>query len=375
MYEIRQATRDDWPAIAAFIDRCYGADAPFKQRARWDWQFSDTPFAPETGDRVPVWIALDGATVAGQIALQPAMLWLEGEALPAGWIVDVMVDPAHRGKGLSHRINDAIAATGRTLVTLTMAPATRKVMEKAGCLTLPPVSQLVRPRRLSGSTIATLLDRIADNRPNLRVPLHAFTRSGIGPIAVAGALSLSAALARAAQARPAGPGCMQDCPAPEPAAIDRLSAQLVAKERGVFERGSEVFAWRFGAAPDLDYRFAQHSDDARAIVVWRAPTPVELPVGTIVDILADPDDAEAIGAAIDHAVARMAPETEALIAGASDPRFLDAFRRRGFVTVKKHWPTVVSTDRSLLSRIAGLRGTWHFSKADHDWDQIHPAQH
>jgi hypothetical protein len=68
----------------------------------------------------------------------------------------------------------------------------------------------------------------------------------------------------------------------------------------------------------------------------------------------------------------MERETEAIVAGASDPRFLNVLRRLGFVTVKRHHPTVVTEDPALAAAIAAQQ--WHFDKADHDWDQVHPVE-
>lgn len=373
MYTVRQATENDWPLISAFIDRTYGAAAPFKQRDRWHWQFRDNPFAKADEDTVPVWIAFHGGEVVGQIALQPGRLWLDGIAFPAGWIVDVMVDRAHRGRGLSHRINEAIVSSGRTLMTLTMAPATRSIMERAGCLTLPPVYQMVRPRNLSGRTIAVLLSRIARNRPNWQPPIDLFVRSRVGPAGLAKLLSAGAWLRRIG--RPCFAG-MEEIAFPDAADVNRLERLLGDKPLGFFDRSSAQFAWRYRDAPDLAYRFAESRSDGgaiRAILVSRLPLSVELPVGTIVDILCDPADRVAIGAAIDHAVAVLADRCEAMIAGASHPNFVAAYTKRGFLAVKKHRPTIVTNDRALLKRVTNHSGPWHFSKADHDWDQVHPA--
>lgn len=374
-YVIRQATVRDWPRIAAFIDRTYGSSAPFKQRGRWDWQFRQTPYDPEEGDFAPVWIAINADDVVGQLALQPGLLRLEGDALQVGWIVDVMVDPAHRGRGLSHEINDAIVQSGRTLVTLTMAAATRNIMERAGCVTLPPVRQMVRVGRLSGKTISVLLSRTAENHANWRGLIDLFIASRVGPALVALALSVAARLVPVRILRPRPRPALQGSGLPDAATVDRLAAALAAKSGATFDRSGRFFSWRFGEAPDLEYRFAQGLDGQRpdVIAVWRMPSAVELPVGTLVDVLCDPDDSGALGAGIDHALAAMSGHCEAIIAGASDPRFVRELRKRGFVTVKTHHPTVVSSDRDLLARVAAHKAPWHFSKADHDWDQVHPA--
>jgi GNAT superfamily N-acetyltransferase len=371
MYNIRQATIQDWPLISEFIDRTYGSSARYKDYPRWHWQFCDTPYQREPDDYIPVWIALQGDRVVGQIALQPSLLRLGMEAIPASWIVDVMVDQAHRGRGLGRRINDAIVASGRLLVTLTMAPATRSIMEAAGCVTLPPVQQMVRLNHLSGASVAALLKRIADNRARWQRPISLFNRSLMGPVLLARALSLVARFRRGAVPGSSLP--MREIAAFDAATIERLAGGLATKVGASFDRSASFHRWRFNDAPDLDYRFAEVDAPARALVTWRLPRPVELPIGTLVDLLADPADGTALRAGIDHAITAMA-DCEAIIAGASDLRLVNALRSRGFVIVKTHHPTAVSTDRALLTRIAA-EDCWHFTKADHDWDQIHPATH
>ncbi|MCA0245241.1 MAG: GNAT family N-acetyltransferase [Proteobacteria bacterium] len=371
MYHIRQATIQDWPSIRDFINRTYGSSARYKDYPRWHWQFCDTPYQREPDDYMPVWIALQGDRVVGQIALQPSLLRLGMEVIPASWIVDVMVDQAHRGRGLGRRINDAVVASGRLLITLTMAPATRSIMEAADCVTLPPVQQMVRLNQLSGTSVALLLERIADNRARWRHPISLFNRSLMGPALLARALSLVARLQRGAAPSSSLP--MREIAALDAATIDRLAGLLTTKVGASFDRSASFHTWRFNGAPDLAYRFAEVDAPARALVTWRLPRPVELPVGTLVDLLADPNDGTALRAGIDHAITAMA-NCEAIIAGASDLRLVDALRSRGFVTVKTHHPTAVSTDRALLTRIAA-EDCWHFTKADHDWDQIHPATH
>lgn len=376
-YEVRQARISDWPAIKAFIDHSYGAGAPFKQRPRWQWQFIDTPYPAEPDGLVPVWIALKDGAVAGQIALQPGRVWLEGEPHDAGWIVDVMIAPEHRGRGLGHKIHDAMVATGRTLITLTMAEATRRIAEKSGaCVTLGPVRQMVRVGRLSGRTVADVTGPIFDRRPKLRGIGRAFTGSGVGPAAAAAIASIAAAGQRLTL--PKSPKAeIRRVDAIDPAVADRLFAREVAAMPALWDRGGAFCSWRFDRVPDLRYGRAllMRGGVAEGQLVWRLPEPVELNVGTITDILADPADTQGIEALAAYAVREMAPRTEAIIAGASHPAHVRALSRLGFVTVKTHYPTVVTSDAVLAARFAELKDGWHYSKADHDWDQVHPVEH
>jgi len=375
--EIRQARLEDWPAIEAFLRDCYGASAPFKAGPRWRWQFVDTPYPPPGDTPVAVWIALQGGQVVGQLAVQPGRMFLQGEPWPAGWIVDVMVRPEFRGQGLGHRIHDVIVASGVTLVTLTMALATRRIAERAGAITLGPVLQMVRPGRLSGSTIDHILRRSVERRSGiLRAAGLTFLNSRIGPAAAAATLSAAGALVRSRSPSPHAFD-VRSVSSPDLAEIDGLFQACVAECPALFDRARPFLEWRFQRAPDLAYRWieARRGDgQLAASALWRLPDPVELPVGTVVDVVAGPKDQPAMEAVIEAAVSNMAKSTEAIIAGASDPLHIAAFRRHGFRTVKVHRPTVVTRDARLAARIAALPGPWRLTKADHDWDQIHPAE-
>ena len=369
-YEVRQARIDDWPLIGRFITRCYGHSAPYKQEARWRWQFLD---APDADGSVPVWIALSGGEVAGQIALQPARYWIDGVSHPAGWIVDVMIAPEHRGVGLGHRIHDAIKASGRVLFTLTMAEATRRIAEKAGCVTLNPVHQMVRVRRLRGRTLADATAPLFARRPTLRGVGRTFVGSRVGPALVGGAASLAASAHRALLPRIEA-GDIRHVEAIDMAAVDRVFGRMTDALPALFDRSGAWCRWRFDEAPVLRYqRAALHRDgEAQGFVVWRLPEPAELNFGTLTTLIVDPRDEEGLLSLAAHAVRAMERETEAIVAGASNPHFVKVLRRLGFVTVKRHHPTVVTEDRALAAAIAAQR--WHFDKADHDWDQVHPVE-
>jgi len=52
---------------------------------------------------------------------------------------------------------------------------------------------------------------------------------------------------------------------------------------------------------------------------------------------------------------------------------LRAYEAAGFLRIRTLRPTVVCHDPALRAEVAAVAGGWHFSKADHDWDQVHPV--
>ncbi len=286
-----------------------------------------------------------------------------------------MVGPEHRGCGLGHRIHAAMRDAGHTLVTLTMADATRRIAEKAGCVTLGPVEQLVRLRRLSPATASALLVERTDRRGWLRGAGRAFAASGVGPALLSLASGIIGPVWRGFARLPALGEGIEDVSAWEPGEVAALWEQMRASLPALFDRSPEFCGWRF-SAPDLAYRFARRVRNGETIglVAWRLPLERELGVGTVVELLADPADAETLAALAAHAVARMEGQCEAIVAGASRPEFLAAYRAAGLRTLRRHYPTVVSADAAVMARFAAHGAEWHFSKADHDWDQVHAVR-
>jgi GNAT superfamily N-acetyltransferase len=375
---VRRATFEDTVALLQFVEETYGAGAPFKNRARYRWQFEDTPFKADTTADPNIWLAEDGGRVIGTIAVQDGALWVGGRVVPAGWIVDVMVHPCARGRGLSHRIHDRILLEREVLVTLTMAGATRRMAERAGCLTLGPTVQFILPHGLSGHSVARFL-RYKSQFGSLarRRLLWMFNATSIGPWAVAVLAQLTAKARRLGS-----PKLTQDEVAVSiqevarfPSEVDTLWEQVSPQIPAAFERSARFLNWRFVDCPGLTYRrfLLYRENNLAGYLVTRLGEPVELPLGVVVDVFAAPDDSAALDTLLAFGVAVLAPESEYLEAAASHPVWQKALRRAGFVPVRTMRPTVVCSDPALRSELAGLLDNWHFTKADHDWDQVHPV--
>jgi GNAT superfamily N-acetyltransferase len=373
---VRRASISDLPALLDFITQTYGSGASFKDDARLAWQFEDNPFRPVEDTDPTIWLAFDGPRVVGEIAVQDGMLWLESAPVPAGWIVDVMVHPDYRGQGLSHRIHAAIMLERTVLVTLTMAPATRRVAERAGCLTLEPTRQYILPHRLSAQTVMRFLAHKAGAGSALRKgAIRLFNMSLLPPMMLAGTSRLFGTWRqwRAPKGLPAGLDIVEVVSFPE--SIDALWAANKDRFPAVFERSARFLNWRFSEAPGLAYRrFLLHRDGVLAgYVVTRVGIKEELPLGVIADAFASPQDPEALDALFAHATQILRPDVEYIEAAASTPTWREALLRAGFIATKTMRPTVVCTDPALRDRLAQSLDGWHFTKADHDWDQVHPV--
>ena len=372
--EVRRARLADLPAIQQFIRLAYEDLAPFKAKDRWRWQFLDNPFVPPAEGQMPVWIACDEDEVVGQIAVQGTDLQVNGRLHRAGWIVDVMILPAWRGRGLGHRLHAAVADNVPVLLTLTMAPATRRMAEQGGAITLGPTRQWSRWGRLQAMDVLRYLVQRTRHHRGLAQAVRLACDGMAAHRLFAGLVSPLLAARRS----PAGAG---------PAAVsiresegfgaetNSLWAHAAPGYAAICPRRARFLNWRFRDCPQLHYRIfhAWRGETAVGYSVLRRAFDQELRQGIIVDVFAERDDANTYHALLVHAVALFGEEVASVECATSLPLLAGLLRAADFFPTRRLAPTVVVADPALRAEIAAAPQAWFFSKADHDWDQVHLA--
>lgn len=374
--EIRQATVADRVAIQRFIKKAYGPLARFKGPARWNWQFVDNPFRPDESKFASVWIAWDGSEVVGQTAVQHGRCWIGGEPHDFGWIVDVMVLAQYRGQGLGHRIYNAIAASVPTTLTMTMAPATRRIAERQGALTLPPVRCMFRPLRCNADLVRRFVSARAIDSPRWHRPHQLLTHAAWACRSVALSMNAAASVAtlRGAFHQTSTNSCID-----EVSQFDESVNRLAHRVRSAYDlvciRNGEYLNWRYVDVPDLCYRrfLMRDGDELVGLLVTREPRAEELPIGILCELLVAPGCEAQAGALLDHAMSVSSISMKGIVAGASAPWLVRTLVGRGFLTVKKHHPTIVTSNADIRAACSRQPFRTFFTKGDHDWDQVHVA--
>jgi GNAT superfamily N-acetyltransferase len=369
---VRRARIEDRSAIEHFICCAYQELAPFKGPDRWRWQFVENPFLPNAKGFVPVWVVLDGDDVVGQIAVQATDMQVAGHAHAAGWIVDVMILPAYRGRGLGHLLHQAVAHDVPFLLTLTMAPATRRMAERGGAITLGPTHQFSRWTQLHAGDVRRYLVQRTAHRKRIaqavRWACGSFAFHHVFALLVDPWLRLRDRFRRRALPSVSIAEVERFGPA-----IDGLWQKAAAGYPAICPRNSRFLNWRFVDCPQLRYRIFLAYRDGVVVgySVLRRTTPQELRHGIIVDLFADRRDLTVFRDLISHAVEHFGDEVASVECATSLPEIESILRKSGFFRSRTLAPTVVVSDPALHDEIRSLRNDWFFSKADHDWDQIH----
>ncbi len=365
----------DKASLSRFIRNAYGPLAPYKDESHWAWQFWDNPYRRDEGDLLPVSIALDGSEIVGQIAVQPAEFQLGTTTVAGGWIVDVFILAAYRGQGIGHKLHQVLMECYPLLLTLTMAPATRRIAEAASAYSL---NTCVRYAKVLRTDPQDVRDYVL-TRLQHRAPLQKFSRLAMrvtkAEYLIAPAVTLLAASRRSSRrASHRSELEMQEvsCFGDE---IDRLWRDCASDFEAIAPRDRRFLAWRFEKSPHLKYRFviARKGQQCRGYCVLRKAESAELRTGIIVDIFSAPGDDETISSLLGHAEDLLCGEVASLECAASEPDIGRLLRRAGYFAIGSASPTAVCGDTAWRPLLEEHRLNWHFTKADHDWDQVHLA--
>ena len=365
---VRQARAGDVDAIEQFIEEGYSQLAPYKIGARWRWQFLNNPYRDRSGEAVPVWIALDGEKVIGQIAVQPTTVKIGEKIHQGGWMVDVLILPRYRGGGLANRLQDAVVQSVPLLLTLTMAPATRRLGARAGAVTLGATRQFTRWVRLSPSDVRGYLLLRLEHRPRLR----SIARFACDWLLFSSVFALLGNLWTKPLVLPREPGVEIKEVASFGSETDALWNRVAPRYGALCVRDSKFLNWRFVDSPDLEYRrfLAMAAGRVVGYSVLRRKTAVELRQGVIAEMFADPDDKTTLLSLLSHGVRHFGADVASIECASSRPEIATALRSFGFFPTRETAATCVVADAGLRAEVERLRDDWYFTKGDHDWDQV-----
>jgi GNAT superfamily N-acetyltransferase len=114
--QIKQFELADQDALLSFLRVAY-ADEPRKsESAFWRWHYLENPFT--SPDDIPLWVVRSGERIVGQLATIPVVLKVGADRIRAIWILDFVILPEYRGRGLGKRLVLAAGESFPTMLTL-----------------------------------------------------------------------------------------------------------------------------------------------------------------------------------------------------------------------------------------------------------------
>lgn len=370
---LRRAVRADTERIATFIRATYGEAARHIVPDRWNWQYLDNPQV--SGDAIPLVVAVRGDEVVGITSGIPVVLQIGERLHDATWSCQMMVLPSVRGRGLGLGLQKLDAETTPIFISVRMAPSTRHIQGKIGCIPFDPVGIHVRVAHPTGRDVRNYLLLRTARRRRLNGVVRFACR-----FLFADAL-LAAGLRTAAFLRDRGRGL----PAPPPGTtvreVERFGEEAdvlwesVRRKYGVIARRDAAFLnWKTLDHPNLKYRayLAEREGAVRGYIILRKSEPEEPSVGHVIDLLADPDDAATLDALVVHAIRVFGKERAVVQCEASAPALVRALRARGFHRTGSITPTYRAHDPGIAAELEQRRSEWYITRIDQDLDQLRP---
>ncbi|HVF30765.1 MAG TPA: GNAT family N-acetyltransferase [Pyrinomonadaceae bacterium] len=99
---IEQFKPSDKPNLLAFLSKAYPDNPRQSDEAFWNWHFPGSPYW--NTDDPPFWLAKVDGQIAGQLGAVPVELNVAGVAQQAIWILDLIVDPDFRRRGIAKKL-------------------------------------------------------------------------------------------------------------------------------------------------------------------------------------------------------------------------------------------------------------------------------
>ncbi|HKR00243.1 MAG TPA: GNAT family N-acetyltransferase [Pyrinomonadaceae bacterium] len=107
--QVKQFELPERDALLSFLRSAYPGEPLKSDPAFWEWHHLENPYARP--DNLPVWVVKSRDLVVGQLAAIPMRLKVGRDEMSAVWVVNIILDPDYRGRGLGKRLFQVAAET------------------------------------------------------------------------------------------------------------------------------------------------------------------------------------------------------------------------------------------------------------------------
>ncbi len=337
-------------ALVDFQREMFGADSKQANAEHFQWLFGRNPF--QKNGNFPVWLCMKEGKVVGQQCAIPTELSIRNQLHRASWVVDLMVRPEWRLKGVGPALSETSASENGITAALGVTEAAHKAFLRAGWIDLGVVPEFVRPVDVGSMMKVRSFD-------------HRLVRLA-GPIANWLMRMNHRVLKACVCARKAA---TQLVPAFD-ARVDQLWANVKEHYPVIARRDWQALKWRFDSVPNPSrYRrfYLLEQDQLRGYAVVRLSTQHELPVAVIVDYLASPRWQTPL---IASCIQQLGTEVAAIYCSTLNSTLHASLRLLGFLR-SSAGPRVVirlADGCESLRTVLADRQNWFLTKADSDYE-------
>ena len=362
--EIFRRSEREREALESMYAEVFGPEAAERNRARFRWQYEENPHCPPEGPEI--WVAVLDGVVLGQYATMPVRLLVKGRTLRGSWGMDVMVRPNLQRKGIGSRLFlywdqqvEASLGLGLSLQSYTLF---RKLQWK-DVGPVPCYSKVVDPKVLLSRRLPGALAALAT--PLVRAALWLFfptrptrpTRT-TRPTRRNGEISLRV-------------GPLEGDFGTE---YDVLWETASPKFDFVAERKREYLQWKYRKPPHVRYDVFEArrgpSGELAGYVVLRAAVRNGVRLALLVDLFADPEDEETLGALLDRAIEYTREASAARLQSFTyDRRIASRLLAKGFLLIASPMQFCVRIKSGVDEEFFRDTSRWHVTFGDSDQDR------
>ncbi len=129
----------------AFLQRAYDDNPRMSDESFWDWHYTQAPY--KDAEKLPVWVAKSGEQIVGQVGTIPVEVNVEGIRRKAIWVLDMIVAPEFRRRGLAKKLVNAaheVCPFGLVINTEAQVGST-KLLQDAGYKIIVNVPRFHKP--------------------------------------------------------------------------------------------------------------------------------------------------------------------------------------------------------------------------------------
>jgi len=345
--EIAQLQIEQMGELRDFLRLAYPLDPRKSDSHFLDWYYRQNPNVGM--EHIPVWIATDGVKIVGQLATILVQLKAGSVYTKAIWILEFILLPEYRGRGLGKRLVLAAREHYPTMITLGINEASTRVFNS---LEWVPLGGIHRYHKLlyAGNSIQTLakLDLLRAGFNWLSAPMR-FSNSN-RTVATSFELKHDSSL--------------------DPA-VNELWATASAQWPCAVRRDWEFVNWQFREQPGKVFHVIHLYKQGRlvgyAILFFRkGPIHGVPPKAAISDFVYDRESPDEIIEVLLEAALAVAVKRKAgsLVTDVLDARLEAHLRRRGFWGIKKSPRFMASTQE--FQDLMYSPKNWFLTRADSD---------